>query len=569
MKTILFIFISFAIATAAEIEPKLAQYLSEQNPHELNVWIFFKDKGPQEALSFSKASSFVSERALQRRAKMGNENLIKFTDYPVYESYQEQISANVIRIRNESRWLNAVSARVSPVQIGLIKNLDFVESIHFLPGYKRRDVDWENEPAKSLSKLSSDFGYGESDVQLLQIGVTALHNKGLSGEGIVIAMLDDGFNRYKTHRAFRNLKVLDTWDFINKDPDVADPNAQPVEGWHGTLTLSVVAGYVPDTLIGSAYNASFLLAKTEIDNQEIPQEEDNWVAGMEWAEARGADIINSSLGYTNWYSWQDLDGKTAITTKATIIAEKYGLIVVNSAGNDGYSEVNTLGAPADGEFVITVGGINLLGDRWSRSSVGPTADGRIKPDVCALASGVFRASYVVDDGFLVGSGTSFSSPLTAGAIALLLEAFPYLKPEDVRNVIKKTASQAGNPDNLLGYGILNVEAAYNYIQNDSLAISKTYILHQNRPNPFDRYTRIEYAVKNRSRVKLTVYDVLGRTIVAFPERIVEESQSEFLVNDQLGASGVYFYRIEGKEISSGKHFSDSRKMVLIKSKYSY
>jgi subtilisin family serine protease len=260
-----------------------------------------------------------------------------------------------------------------------------------------------------------------------------------------------------------------------------------------------------------------------------------------------------------------MDGKTAITTIAANMAEDYGLIICNSAGNERYNkDHNTLNAPADGKYVITVGGVNTLGDRVSSSSVGPTADGRIKPDIMAMGSGVYRASSSSDYQFSVASGTSMASPLVAGSIALLLEAFPELTPAEVRNAIKKTASQASNPDNLMGHGILNISAAYDYVLNDTIFAPDNFFLAQNEPNPFNGFTRIKYGVRNESRVKLSIYDVLGRLVFAFPSKVVSGNASELITDRQLGATGVYFYTVAGKDLITGRSFNNSRKMVYIK-----
>ncbi|NOG44727.1 MAG: S8 family serine peptidase [Calditrichaeota bacterium] len=567
MRSILIlIFIFTASLFSAEVERSIINYINDNPGRSVNIWIFFKDKGPEKDLSVYEVNEYLSERAVKRRSKMQNFPFVSFSDYPVYPDYIDQIKNYALKFNSTSRWLNAVSVKIKPEQIEQIKGLDFVDNIRLVKTYKKKYKKEENsileKPAIAFSE--DTLNYGKSKPQVEQIGVTVLHEKGFTGKGVVIAMLDDGFNRYNTHKVFDSLTVLDTWDFINLDTDVADAAAKPTEGWHGTMTLSVVGGNSPGMLIGAAYNASFLLYKTEIDADEIQIEEDNWVAGLERAEAMGADIVNSSLGYSDWYTWEDMDGKTAVTTLATITAEAKGMIVVNSAGNNGGSDVpNSLNAPADGEFVITVGGVYKDDSYWGQSSFGPTADGRIKPDVCAQGTGVYRASYSNDETFSSGSGTSFSSPLTAGAIALLVEAFPDITPPEVRDAIRKTASQANDPDNLLGYGVLNIEAAYEYILNDSLPKPPA-------PTPkslnrlFTSSTKIHYDVSNLSRAKITVYDALGRRVYSFPQKFVNAGEFEIISGNLLKASGIYFYHIDGKNMATGRKINKSGKLVYLK-----
>ena len=392
----------------------------------------------------------------------------------------------------------------------------------------------------------------------------------LSGEGVIVALLDNGFKLYDSHEAFDSLNVISTYDFVRDVPDVDDPL-----GGHGTNVLSVLASYSPGQLIGPAYGASFLLAQTEDNSDESPIEEDNWVAGLEWAELNGADIVTSSLGYgyyysdppsDSWYSWQELDGQTAITTQATIMAENYGLIVVNSAGNEGYSSIHhTLNAPADGEYVITVGGVTSSGNRVNSSSVGPTADGRIKPDVVAMGSNVRLASASNAQGYFNGSGTSFATPLVAGSIALILEAFPEATPQQIRSALRYTASQAGAPDNLKGWGIVNIKAVYDCFEEiDTLCLggfeaAKSLPEYGNlaisAPNPFSQFTTIQ--LPENSRVEIKIFDTLGRNV-----SFISKNEAPIIQKRHLGASGIYFYTVKGVD-GEGKRINKKGKLIFI------
>lgn len=545
--------------------------------HEVTtVWVFFKDKGSDNEHLLQKPTALLSERALQRRLKVLPANArIDERDLPVNVEYVQALAAHVSKIRVQSRWLNAVSVETGSAGIADIQALPFVEKVQPVQVYRReRPVE---EPViryrpPSLPKTGVDLDYGVSATQLNQINVPALHRMGYYGQGVIIAMLDDGFNLLNYHITFDSLNVLDTWDFINDDASVDDSGLDATEGWHGTKTLSTIAGYTPGQLIGPAFKASFLLAKTEVNSSETPIEEDYWVAGLEWAEGKGADIVSSSLGYIDWYTWEDMDGETAVTTIAADLAVERGVIVVNSAGNEGYNELqNTLIAPADGKKVIAVGAVTSENIRSSFSSVGPTADGRIKPDVAAMGSSVYVASSVDSLGFGYSSGTSFSCPLTSGAIALLLSAYPDLTPPQVYQAITSTASQAANPDNLLGYGILDIEAAYYALDSAHLEWKKRTLLpgfiylEQNYPNPFNPKTTIAYILDNTADVTINIYDLQGRLVRSFAQglrnRIMRHTFThEF--NDL--ASGVYIYQVAVWETETGLTHQKAGKMILIK-----
>jgi subtilisin family serine protease len=277
-------------------------------------------------------------------------------------------------------------------------------------------------------------------------------------------MFDSGFDNL-AHEAFATTHILARHDFVNGDEDVGD-GFDRGEGSHGTGTLSVLGGFRPGELIGPAYAAEFLLAKTEDTDSETPVEEDNWAAAAEWAEALGADVVSSSLGYLSFdapfasYSSADMNGSTAVTTQAADRLAARGVVVVTSAGNAGYDPThNTLGAPADGRLVLSVGAVGWMGERAAFSSVGPTADGRIKPDVAALGVFVTAASSTSSTELTFVSGTSFSCPLAAGTIALVLQAHPEYTVDQVLAVLRSTARQSSAPDNLLGWGVIDALAA--------------------------------------------------------------------------------------------------------------
>jgi hypothetical protein len=364
-------------------------------------------------------------------------------------------------------------------------------------------------------------------------------------------MMDAGFDLL-SHQVFGSMNIIATWDFVNGDINVEN-HGDIGDGSHGTSTLSLIGGFYEGQLIGPAFGADFILAKTENTESETPVEEDNWIAAMEWADSIGVDITSTSLSYTEFdppfqgYTWQDMDGNTARITIGADYAVKLGIFVVNSAGNYGYnSSHNTLGAPADGDSVIAVGSVKSSGERSSFSSVGPTVDGRTKPDLMAMGSN----NYVACNWFTscysdFGSGTSWSCPMLAGASALLLEVDPSLTPMELRDLLRNTASRSTNPDNLYGWGIINTHAALQSLLTaaDDKNLPEDFVLLRNYPNPFNPVTNIQFSVPVRSEVRIILYDVLGREMKEILNSEVNAGTHEIVFDGSELSSGVYLVRM--------------------------
>ena len=481
MKKILFVILAFSFlqvfaqSPINKITPKLDLKLkSGQQTVKQLVWVFFSDKGNDLQKCYSDPELVVSIKSIERRKKViSNKSVIDFNDCPVNADYINQIISKGFLIKQKSKWLNAVSGYASDFEINNIAALSFVKKIDVVESLAKRKDDVEftlNET--TLNKVLQPEGiytlnYGNSFTQLNQISVPQVHDLGYNGSGVTICLMDAGFDNLP-HEVFDSINIIAMWDFVNGDSNVSD-EGDLGEGSHGTATLSIIGGFKEGELIGPAYGANFILAKTENTYSETPIEEDNWIVALEWADSIGVDVTSTSLGYLGYdspfvdYTWEDMDGKTARITIAADLAVSKGIVVVNSAGNEGYNSThNTLNAPADGDSVFTIGAVTSVGTRSSFSSVGPTVDGRIKPDLMAMGSNVYHATSFAND-YIAGSGTSFSCPLVAGVCALILDVNPNLTPMEVLQFLRTTASQSNNPDNLYGWGIVNTLEAINLI----------------------------------------------------------------------------------------------------------
>jgi len=514
-----------------------------------SFWIFFKDKGPIEQGTYNKVLQEnvlrFPKRTIHRRSLRGNGVSIDFSDLSVYQPYLDSLKSAGVKIKTVSRWLNAASILSTAKDIDRISEFGFVRKIQKVATFYKPLPEIEKKAPEYQKSLVPEFlDYGASYAQLLQIHVPELHRLGYSGKGIRIGMLDTGY--YLSHHAFQYLldsnRIVATRDFINGGTNVEDPAGQ--QTIHGTYTLSALAGYVPDTLIGPAYNSEFVLAKTEIVLQEIQIEEDYWVAGIEWEESLGVDIVSSSLGYNDWYTWQGLD--TALCTRAANLAVAKGVVVVNSAGNERSNSWHYIIAPANGDSVIAVGAVDLNGNIASFSSVGFPWDfqnGKIKPDVCACGVGTLCATS--GGGYAYVNGTSLAAPLAAGACALILQTDTTLKPLQLREKLWQTAYGVSTPDTLYGYGIVDATraAGFNYalVQTDK----KIFAF----PNPFEDNLTVLVKVPQSSQVQFSIFNTAGEKVLKSDPSLYD---SEYYVlfwkgknekNEEV-SSGVYLVKVD-------------------------
>jgi serine protease AprX len=497
---------------SAELAPSVRAWMAEAGPdREIAVWVFFKDKGPlsasAEEVSLARLGSSYTPRAVERRHRARAGRPFDRSDLPVYKPYVEAIEAAGVEFRAFSRWINAVSVLATPEQIGHIAGLGFVTRIARVSGRRYEPEPMTTKASRPEAPLDQ---YGPSYRQLAQIQATDLHAEGRTGAGVVIAIFDTGF--WLEHEAITGVDVLAEHDFINDDGTTANqPGDDPNQHNHGTMCLSLLAGNTPGVLMGAAYGAAYILAKTEDITMEQPVEEDWWIEAAEWADSLGADVISSSLCYNDWYTYADMDGDTAPITIAADQAAVNGIAVVNAAGNSGSSAWRYILAPADGDSVISVGAVDSTGARASFSSLGPTYDGRIKPTIMAMGQSNFIADPLDAHGYRYGSGTSFACPLVAGAIALMLEKNPDWASAEVIEAVTATGTQASDPDTLCGWGILRAYDASEYDPSSGFANLRQGPVLLAYPNPCTSMLTVCYAVGGVSS-KVSLYDVRGRLL---------------------------------------------------------
>ena len=559
-------FLAACIAAAADVDfQKLNEAVREDD--QIHAWIMFKDKGPNVAAR--KQNVTLHPKTLERRKKLFSEP-VTWYDVGVHQEYINRIISVGAEVRRESKWLNALSVFASMEQIQTIAGMNFVTRIQPVAKLRRGKHKTINNMTHNERRNSSLMDYGLAQTQIEMMNCDLAHDIGYFGQGVRILVIDTGFDL--THEAFDSLHVIDQWDFINDDNNTAnetDSETHDNQHNHGTSVLSIMGAYVPGTLIGPAFGSEYLLAKTEIVAEEIQQEEDNYVAALEWGEANGADVVNSSLGYLDWYSYCDMDGNTAITTIGVDIAASLGLVCVTSAGNwanedppeDPCESLSYyISAPADADSVIAVGAVSADSLIVYFSSRGPSYDGRIKPEVSALGVGVAAAN--PSGGYSVFySGTSASSPLVAGVAAVLLSANPQWTNMEVREALMMTASQADMPNNDYGYGLVNIWSAIFYNYSGSTIPPQrpaSFSLNTVYPNPFNPSVTLSISMARASLVTINIFDINGRRITTICNELLDIGDHHFIWNATAQPSGIYIVR------STAGQTALSQKITLIK-----
>ena len=457
------------------MHPHMERLLSERGPSK--AWIYFTDKGladePALERALERARNQLHPRTLQRRLQRRQApGLVDLRDVPIPRRYVAAVLACGATLSVESPWLNAISVRADLSQLRAVSRLPFVERIEPVRrGILIDEGDLESEANGTSAPGGAPPFYGIMGPQLEELNLPRVHARGFTGSGVLIGVLDTGF--HLGHEAYNepghSIQVAAEWDFLNGDGntgiETGDPSAQHN---HGTMVLGTIAAYLPDELVGGAYDASFILVKTEDTTSEYQQEEDFYVAGLQFIEANGGDVATSSLGYIDWYTQSDLDGLTATTTIAVNVATANGVHCVTAAGNnhhDSNPTTSALIAPADAFDVITCGAVHPDGQIVDFSSDGPTADGRVKPEV--LARGIQVMTLCAHEDFNCTTdtgGTSVSTPLIASVVACLTQAHPDWPTSQMRVRLFRSASDwlaNGTVDPLFvrGYGIPDAELA--------------------------------------------------------------------------------------------------------------
>ena len=408
--------------------------------------------------SIDTPEQYLSERTIAKRKKYGIP--IDSTDLPITEQYINELISQEFIIENKSRWFNGVI--VSTFDSLLIHTLghNFIDTvINF--------GSWENtKKINKKWKINYNISdYGDSYNQLQMLGGDLMHSKGFLGKGIIIAVIDAGFYKVNELDVFSDLQsqILATYDFVDGNTNVYDDHA------HGMMVLSTMAAKKSTNMIGTAPEANYLLLRSEDVFSENLIEEYMWICAAEYADSAGADIINSSLGYTTFdninqnHSYNDMDGKTTPISIGAGIACKKGIIVVNSAGNSGTSTWHYIGAPADHPDVLSVGAVDEYKEFASFSSYGPNYEGFTKPNVVAQGKNTLVATS--SNEFMTANGTSFSSPVTAGMVACLWSASCYSKPHEIKDAIYKSSDRYITPNHQFGYGVPNYYNAYQLLNN--------------------------------------------------------------------------------------------------------
>lgn len=531
--------------------------LFAQNNRETYI-IKFKDKGQFPVYSVSNPSAYLSDRAIERR--LMQEIPLDESDLPVNPDYINEIQNTGAGVFYTSKWLNIAIAYVdNEQQLNSIRNLSYVNDVRhsklievseerqsfkqFFNREKYEKVDLSKYPAYN----NLGFNYGPSANQAQMLKIDQLHNQGYTGNGITIAVIDAGFNSANTMLVFDSLragnKILGTRDFVQPGNNVYNGDLST----HGTMVLSTMGGNMPGQIVGTAPHASYYLFRTEDAVDEYLMEEYYWVQAAEYADSLGVDVLNTSLGYTTFenplesHTYADMDGNTTPITIGADIAAKKGMLVINSAGNEGNNPWKYISAPADGDSVMAVGAVDPQGQYAYFSSVGPTADGRIKPDIAAQGYDAIVA--YVPSGIGMASGTSFSSPIMTGAAACLWQANPTYTNMEIYNAIRQSGNKSSNPDNLTGWGIPDFVVANSLlVGNIGEAIADNTI--KSYPNPFSDFIISEFYTHANAQTEVRLINSMGMVIKTNKPATISQGINRIKFEDLgLLPNGIYFIQI--------------------------
>ncbi|WP_457616078.1 S8 family serine peptidase [Lutibacter sp.] len=505
-----------------------------------DAWVYFNDK-PSEATYIANPLTMLSQRALDRRTRY---NITLDTrDVPIEASYITQVkNATGITVLAKSKWLNALHVQGTQTDINNLLTFSFVSSVEFAnkslnQSGKQKVTSQYTSRSNDKLDFTTDFNYGNAANQIQMLKGNVLHQNNYTGQGMQIAIIDAGFPNVDTYAAFQRIRdnnqILGGYDFVNRSTNFYTGH------YHGMAVLSTIAGYIDNQFVGTAPDAEFYLFISEDVTQEAPIEESLWVEAAEKADSLGVDVINTSLGYTTFdnpnynYTYADMNGSTTFISRGAEIAFSRGMILVNAAGNEGTSAWHYISAPADASSVLSIGAVDPSGTIASFSSYGPTADNRIKPDVCAEGASV----YIIDSfgNIATSNGTSFASPIMTGVVACLWQAFPDKTNAEITQLIKQSAHLYSTPTDQEGYGIPNFESIYN-----SLAVVDTEIPVTELslyPNPTEGLINVAFPAQTET-VKISIYNLLGKLVLT--ETLTRNNPSTSISNL---SSGLYMAQL--------------------------
>lgn len=475
------------------------------------VFVYFKDK-PNKAAFYANPLTELSQKSLDRRLRLGIP--LNDQDAPLHQEYVQNVKDLGFTVKDFSKWMNGVAVNATPAQIAQLEQQNYVQSVErFIKHTNRQQATQKINKFEEFNATvgKTEFNYGSGLAQINQVNLRPLHIVGYTGTGITIAVIDTGFPRVDTGSAYARIRnngqIKGGYNFVNKSADIYNTSLNN----HGSYCLGTIAGYVENSFVGTAPDADFYLYATEDAANEIPEELLYWTEAAEEADRKGVDVITTSLGYYEFddprYNlvYSDMTGSVSFIARAAQIATEKGIFVLAAAGNEGQKTWHYIITPADNQKVFTVGAVTSTGASSSFSSYGPNALGVIKPDGSARGSSTYMA---YNNGVTTSSGTSFATPLAAGGVACLIQAFPQKSVNDIHRMLRENASLFPNTTPQMGNGILNFGKAYSEAQLATVSPDLEAEV-QIFPNP----VRESFTVKSPAAVVSTeLYDMLGRKL---------------------------------------------------------
>lgn len=502
------------------------------------VFVYFTGK-PNKAAFYANPLSELTQKSLNRRTSLGI--ALNDQDAPIEQSYIQNLQNLGFTVTDYSKWLNGVAVTVNQTQVNLIKAQPFVQSVESFAKNSSLVLKTQHfnkwDSFEKTQNILTTFEYGSSAAQIDQINLRPLHLAGYTGNGVTIAVIDTGFPTVNTGSAFSRLwtnnKIKGGYDFVTKTSNIYNSTLNS----HGTVVLGAIGGYIQNTFVGSAPDADFYLYRSENSTVEVPEEELYWIEAAEEADRKGVDIITTSLGYNIFddpkysYTYAQMNGTTSFIGRASQIAVSKGIFVLIAAGNSGEQPWHYITTPADNAQVFSVGSVDAAGLSSGFSSYGPNSTGVVKPDASARGT---SATTVNNGSTSTASGTSIATPIAAGGVACLIQAFPTMNRSTMKTQLKQTASLFPNHTDQMGYGILNFGSLYNSVLNTSELVKKVKLVIF--PNPVKSIVNI---ATEGEVLSVEIYDNLGRLIL--------KSVKQKSINVQDFAKGTYYLKIQIKD----------------------